>query len=226
MVTRRKLKEKPHAAFPSTTPTDVALQTTEPKRRKLVGVAVDGVPVSFNDREQAVFNGLLDAFDKVSGVPPGGRLMERVVLHLSSLLVSDKAWNPSEKPSEDTNERMRLMTAYLSEIGPTTGVQTMLAVQMIGVHEAAVKALVMTKSAQDVVIQEAIFLRATRLMRLFNEQLEAMAKLKGTAGQQKVIVEHVHVHQGGQAVVGVVTAPSALPGGTRGAEAVDAKSTP
>jgi hypothetical protein len=33
---------------------------------------------------------------------------------------------------------------------------------------------------------DANVLRATRLMRLFNEQLEAMAKLKGTSGQQKV----------------------------------------
>jgi ribosomal protein S6E (S10) len=41
---------------------------------------------------------------------------------------------------------------------------------------------------------------------LFNEQLEAMAKLKGKTRQQKVIVEHVHVHHGGQAIVGTVTA--------------------
>jgi hypothetical protein len=32
-----------------------------------------------------------------------------------------------------------------------------------------------------------------------------MAKLKGKTGQQKVTVEHVHVHQGGQAIVGAVT---------------------
>ena len=44
-------------------------------------------------------------------------------------------------------------------------------------------------------------------MRLFNEQLEAMAKLKGTSGQQRVTVEHVHVHGGGQAIVGTVEAP-------------------
>ena len=43
-------------------------------------------------------------------------------------------------------------------------------------------------------------------MRLFGEQLEAMQKLKGKSGQQKVTVEHVHVHDGGQAIVGTVTA--------------------
>ena len=32
-----------------------------------------------------------------------------------------------------------------------------------------------------------------------------MAKLKGTASQQKVTVEHVHVNKGGQAIVGAVS---------------------
>jgi hypothetical protein len=41
-------------------------------------------------------------------------------------------------------------------------------------------------------------------MNLFIAQLGAMAKLKGTAGQQKMTVEHVHVHAGGQAIVGPV----------------------
>jgi len=50
--------------------------------------------------------------------------------------------------------------------------------------------------------------KATRLMRLFIEQLAAMAKLKGKTGQQKVVVEHVHVHSGGQAVVGAVASPN------------------
>ena len=51
---------------------------------------------------------------------------------------------------------------------------------------------------------DANVLRATRLMRLFNEQVELMARLKGKTSQQKVTVEHVHVHQGGQAFVGAV----------------------
>jgi len=43
--------------------------------------------------------------------------------------------------------------------------------------------------------------RATRLMHLFNEQMQAMSRLKGKTGQQKVRVEHVHVHEGGQAIL-------------------------
>jgi hypothetical protein len=47
----------------------------------------------------------------------------------------------------------------------------------------------------------------TRLLRLFNEQLQALAGLRGQTGQQKVTVEHVHVHEGGQAIVGAVGVP-------------------
>jgi hypothetical protein len=49
---------------------------------------------------------------------------------------------------------------------------------------------------------DANVLRATRLMRVFIEQLEAMQKLKGKPRQQRVTVEHVHVHKGGQAIDG------------------------
>jgi hypothetical protein len=52
---------------------------------------------------------------------------------------------------------------------------------------------------------DANVLRAIRLMRVFSEQVEAVQKLKGKAGQQRVTVEHVHVHEGGQAIVGTVT---------------------
>jgi hypothetical protein len=76
---------------------------------------------------------------------------------------------------------------------------------MIGVHEAALLFLRRaTLEGQTFQGADANVLRATRLMRLFQEQLSAMAKLKGKAGHQKVTVEHVHVQQGGHAIVGSV----------------------
>ena len=42
-----------------------------------------------------------------------------------------------------------------------------------------------------------------KLMRLYNYQLETLAKHR-RKGNQKMTVEHVHVHPGGQAVVGTV----------------------
>jgi hypothetical protein len=94
-----------------------------------------------------------------------------------------------------------------AELRPQTATEALLAVQMAGVHNAATAFL--AEAVRDNQINDqtdANVLRATRLMRLFTEQLEAMAKLKGTAGRQRVTVEHVHVHAGGQAIVGAVTA--------------------
>lgn len=47
--------------------------------------------------------------------------------------------------------------------------------------------------------------RACKLLALFVQQVDAMQRLKGKAGRQKVTVEHVNVHAGGQAIVGTVT---------------------
>ncbi len=43
-----------------------------------------------------------------------------------------------------------------------------------------------------------------KLLRTFAAQVEALQRHRGK-GQQKVTVEHVHVHAGGQAIVGSVT---------------------
>lgn len=98
-------------------------------------------------------------------------------------------------------------TAMIAELEPKTATEALLAVQMVGVQRLAM--LCLRRAALDGQTPEGIdanVLRASRLMRVFIEQLEAMAKLKGKAGQQRVVVEHVTVNQGGQAIVGAVNA--------------------
>jgi hypothetical protein len=68
----------------------------------------------------------------------------------------------------------------------------MLAVQMIAAHDAAL--LFLNRATIKERHPEAIdpnVIRAARLMRVFVEQVDAMQKLKGKTGQQKVTVEHV-----------------------------------
>ncbi len=110
----------------------------------------------------------------------------------------------ADAPDDD-----KVFTAFamMAELKPANATEALLAVQMFGVHEAALLFLKRaTPDRQSTEGSDANVARATRLMRLFNEQLEAMTKLKGKTGQQKVTVEHVHVHSGGQAVVGVLDA--------------------
>ena len=96
--------------------------------------------------------------------------------------------------------------ASMREFAPKNSVEGMLATQMIATHEASLLFLRhATSENTSTEVVDANVLRVTRLMRIFIQQTEALQKLKGTACQQKVTVERVHVHQGGQAIVGSVS---------------------
>ena len=102
----------------------------------------------------------------------------------------------------------------IAELAPQTATEAMLAVQTIATHEAALmflkRATIEGQTLEDV---DANVLRSSRFMRLFLEQTEAMQKLKGKSGQQRVVVEHVNVLAGGQAIVGAVSATKGEGGG-------------
>jgi len=112
-----------------------------------------------------------------------------------------------------TDQTARLALSILEEMEPKNATEGMLAVQMIGVHNAAVEFIKRSLlTGQTVGGVDMNVTRACRLMRLFTEQTNAMAKLRGTAGQQRMTVEHVHVHAGGQAIVGPVAGGNSTPG--------------
>jgi hypothetical protein len=137
---------------------------------------------------------------KVTGTssePAGNRLLHQVANAL--------VW-PNLNP-EKPGDAIIVALAFMAELVPKTATETMLATQMIATHEAALMFLRRaTSNDQTVEARDANVLRATRLMRLHIDQIESMQKLKGQAGQQRVTVEHVHVHEGGQAIVGAVSA--------------------
>lgn len=105
-----------------------------------------------------------------------------------------------ERLAEFANDAM----ALLNGIQPQDEIEGMLAVQMIAVHNMAMETMKramitgQTEYGTDVNVN-----RVTRMLRTFNAQMEALKRYR-TGGQQKVIVEHVHVTAGGQAIVGVV----------------------
>lgn len=110
-------------------------------------------------------------------------------------------------PQATEGERWTDAVSAMAEMKPSNATEALLATQMLGVHEAVVRFMERAFLAgQTMAGVDANVLRSTRLMRLFLDQIETFQKLKGKAGQQKVIVEHVHVNEGGQAIVGAVTA--------------------
>jgi len=107
----------------------------------------------------------------------------------------------------DASDKQELALTTLLEMRPKTLIEAMLAVQTIAVHHRAVKFLgKATIGGEPYSATDVNLARATSLMRLFADQLEALQKLKGQSGQQKMTVEHIHVNAGGQAIVGNVNA--------------------
>ncbi len=108
------------------------------------------------------------------------------------------------KPT-DPDQSLLQAISTIAGLAPQNATEAMLATQMIATHEAAMHFMACaTRENQTITAGGATILWATRLMRLHLDQIEAMQRLKGKTSQQKVTVEHVHVYQGGQAIVGAV----------------------
>jgi hypothetical protein len=135
-------------------------------------------------------------------------------LALLSQIVALSCPNVAELTDPEIQAVMSRATAKLGELNPADGTQGMLAAQMVGAHTAAMEFLQRALApGQQVEVVDRHVNWAVRLMRIFNEHAETMTRLKGKGGQQRVIVEHVTVAAGGQAIVGAVVA------GGRGADA-------
>jgi hypothetical protein len=106
---------------------------------------------------------------------------------------------------EEFSKTLDLALALLQEIKPRNGMETLLATQMIHTHNLSIAMMRRATVPQQTVdgVDRNVN-RATKLMRVFNSQLDALQKLRGK-GQQKIIVEHVNVNEGGQAIVGDVS---------------------
>lgn len=94
--------------------------------------------------------------------------------------------------------------AILHAINPKNALEGLLAVQMVGTHNIAMEMMrraVVT--GQDTEIIDRSINRSSKFLRIFTAQTEAMQRLKGKS-PQKVVVEHVTVNAGGQAIVGQV----------------------
>ena len=112
------------------------------------------------------------------------------------------------RPGESlpTDQELNAALAAVSGIEPETEVESMLAMQMYGAHEAAMNMLERANRADSFEALQTYASITTKMMRTYVAQTEALAKLR-RRGEQTVRVEHVHVYPGGQAIVGAVTHP-------------------
>jgi hypothetical protein len=122
-------------------------------------------------------------------------------------------WGRTTGPWRD-EATLNAALAVVDGIKPENEVEAMLACQMAMTHVLAMQAMSRAHWAGMLPEYQAAGSFAIKLSRTFTMQMEALAKLR-RGGNQTVRVEHVHVHSGGQAIVGNVTG---APGGGGGAD--------
>ncbi len=94
--------------------------------------------------------------------------------------------------------------AIVAELAPNDAVEAMLATQMAAIHIAMMRQSRMLACVYSIELLDLHERALNKLARTFAAQTEALRKHR-SGGQQKMVVEHVHVHSGGQAIVGPVT---------------------
>lgn len=105
---------------------------------------------------------------------------------------------------EDRQRQMQAAAGALVGIGPKDEIEGMLAGQMIAAHSAAMECY------RRAMIQDQTFEGRNQSLKFAAKLSSTVAQLQAALdkhrgkGQQKVTVEHVHVNEGGQAIVGSV----------------------
>jgi hypothetical protein len=95
------------------------------------------------------------------------------------------------------------LMAQIAAVEPQDGIEAMLATQMAVVHQATLKTARALRGVETIPQQDSASNAFNKLARTFAAQVEALKRYR-SKGEQKVVVEHVTVNEGGQAIVGQV----------------------
>ena len=92
-------------------------------------------------------------------------------------------------------------TPLLTGIGPKDELEGMLAVQMVGIHVLAMEMMKRSTYADQTIdgVDRNVN-RAIKLSRTFVAQIEALNRHRNK--EQKMVIQHVHVNEGSQAIIG------------------------
>lgn len=94
--------------------------------------------------------------------------------------------------------------AFCQALKPRDSVEGSLALQMNATASMAMRLLGLASSTLCTEQGAMLLSNAVKLLRTYTCQIEALNRYRGKVGEQKVVVEHVHVNAGGQAIVGSV----------------------
>jgi hypothetical protein len=173
--------------------------------------AVAQAMADFGKVPQVVFRDTADGrvgltFDHQNELAGGALLMAALGItdsHFFDALLVQSA-NASRKKGEARSADVNFTLAVMRDITPRDHVERLLAQQMATIHLATMTMAQRLGSANSIEQQSAANNALNKLARTFAAQVDALKRYRST-GTQKVVVEHVTVNAGGQAIVGAVS---------------------
>jgi hypothetical protein len=116
-------------------------------------------------------------------------------------------WIRSNAGDEEIEQQRHATVDAMIGMAPRDELEGMIVAQLVACHNASMecyrRAMIGEQSFEG---RRENLSQANKLSRSYTVLLDALNRHRGK-GQQKVTVEHVHVHAGGQAVVGTVETP-------------------
>ena len=113
----------------------------------------------------------------------------------------------ASKEKEVSEAETNFMLSVIKGIEPRDQVEAMLCAQMAAVHRALMTFARRLAHVETITQQDSASNAFNKLTRTFAAQMEALKRYRN-GGEQKVTVQHVHIADGGQAIVGNVSAPA------------------
>jgi hypothetical protein len=127
-----------------------------------------------------------------------GTLSETVV-HVEVQRIADALRrNGKVDPAE-----LDTVIAIISGQQPKNELEAMIISQMAVTHALTMRSFGNLNRSSSIQQQDSNALTVGRLTKAFASQMDALARLR-RGGEQRVVVEHVHIHAGAQAIVGTV----------------------
>jgi hypothetical protein len=154
-------------------------------------------------------------------LPPEMDQSEPLLRHLGgsqhddwNQVVCNQVLNAAKYPQNATPEERAKQyfshLAFLVGVEPQDVIEGMMAAQLFASHAAAMecyrRAMLPEQSVEG---RQMNLTQAAKLTRANAAQVEALAKHRNK-GRQKITIEHVHVYQGGQAIVGSNVTPGGV----------------
>ncbi|MBA2650115.1 MAG: hypothetical protein H0U75_11110 [Legionella sp.] len=131
------------------------------------------------------------------------KAISAIQLHYAEVQIEQINLNAEDKEQKLTKAH-KVVEILANSLGAKGLLQNLLVTQLLGVHELQQKLLSCANRAMNYPEHSQYYVNAlTKLSNAFIQQINTLQKLQGNS-QQKVVVEHLHINDGGQAIVGQV----------------------